>query len=125
MKDPPHPSVPFTPCPRRNLQLFISSLTRTSLQGSPVLPAPHVELWYSSSGKKMAPFGFVSTSRASTTSQKRITIHFHSFPISKTHHENQESTPNLTYGMLTTWYKFPLGMNGRLHSRPVTVPLSG
>src|SRR6266481_198894 len=28
----PHPLVPFTPCPRRNLQLFVSLLIRTSLQ---------------------------------------------------------------------------------------------
>src|SRR6266481_5153521 len=77
----PHPSVPSTPYPRRNLQLFISSLTRTLLQGLFVLPAPCVELQYSSSRKKMAPFDFASTSGASTTFQKRLlstSTHFRS-----------------------------------------------
>src|SRR5882724_8220154 len=29
-----HPSAPSTPCPRRNLRLYVSSLTRTLPQGS-------------------------------------------------------------------------------------------
>src|SRR6266481_225082 len=33
MKDPPHPSAPFTPYLRRNLRLFVSSLIKTLLQG--------------------------------------------------------------------------------------------
>src|SRR6266481_4052521 len=125
MKALPHPSVPSTPYLRRNLQLFVSSLMRTSLQGSFILPAPCVELQYSSSRNKMACFNFVSTSGASTASQKRIAIHFCSFPISWTHCKKQESIPKSTYGTLTTWYEFPLGTNGRLHSGPVMVPLSG
>src|SRR5882672_968570 len=47
-----HPMVRSTPCPRRNLWLFISSLTRTLLQGSSVPLALSMELWSSSSRKK-------------------------------------------------------------------------
>src|SRR6266481_10217400 len=75
MKDPPHPSVPFTPCPRRNLQLFVISLKRTSLQGSFIPLTPHVEPQSFSSIKTMARFGFVSTSEALTEYPKRIATH--------------------------------------------------
>src|SRR6266481_841535 len=124
-KELPHPSVPSTPCLRKNLQLFVSSLTRTLLQGLYVLPAPHVELRYSSSGKKTAPFDSVSISGASTTSLKKIAIRSRSFPISWTHQEKRGSIPKSTYGTLTIWYEFPPGTNGRLHSGPIMVPSSG
>src|SRR6266481_7608411 len=86
-----HPSVLSTPYLRRNLQLFVSSLTRTSLQGLFVLPTPCVELPYFSSGKRMAPFNSASISGASITSRKKTAIHFHSFPIFETHREKQGS----------------------------------
>src|SRR6266481_2267966 len=95
-KDPPHPSVPFTPYPRRNLQLFVSSLTRTSLQGSSIPLAPHVEPQSFSSRKKMARFNFASTSEASTKYPRRIATCIHSSLIYCMHQEKHNSTPRLT-----------------------------
>src|SRR5882672_9087832 len=76
----PHlPMVQYTPCPRRNLWLFISSLMRTLLQGSSVLPALPMELWSSLFGRKTALFDFASISEASTEFARKTDIHFHSF----------------------------------------------
>src|SRR5882672_7941763 len=52
MKAQLRPSDLSTPCPRRNLQLCISSLTRTLPQGSSDLPGPPMEPRSSSFGKK-------------------------------------------------------------------------
>src|SRR5882672_12882226 len=79
---PHHPMVRYTPCPRRNLQLCVSSLTRTSLQGSSVLPALPMELQSSLFGRKTALFDFASTSEASTEFPRKTDIHFRSFPTS-------------------------------------------
>ena len=95
-KAPFHLSVLFTPCPRRNLPLSASSLTRTLPQGSSVPHAPHVELWSFLSERKMVLFDFASTSEASTGSQRRIVIRFRSFPICSTHPEKHKSTLKLT-----------------------------
>src|SRR5882724_4965810 len=91
MKALPHLSAPFTPCPRRNLQLCVSSLTRTLLQGSSVLLAPPMGHQFFSSRRKMALFDFVSTSEASTESPGKTVTHFHSFLTSSTHQEKHES----------------------------------
>src|SRR6266481_7747470 len=40
MKALPHPSVPSTPCLRKNLRLFVSSLRKTSLQVYSSFPLP-------------------------------------------------------------------------------------
>jgi len=50
-KEQPYPLALFTPYPRRNLQLCISSLTRTSLQGSFIPLGLRVEPQSSSLGK--------------------------------------------------------------------------
>ena len=118
-------SVLSTPCPGRNLLLSASSLTRTLPQGSSVPHAPHEELQSFSSRRKMVLFDFASISEASTRSQRRIVICFHSFPICLTHHEKHKSTLKSTSGMRTIWFALQQETNGRLPSRLVTDRLSG
>ena len=115
----------FTPCPRRNLPLSASSLTRTLPQGSSVPHTPHVELWSFSSERKMVLFNFASTSKASTRSQRRIVIRFRSFPICSTHHKKHESTLKSTSGMHTIWFALQQETNGRPPSGLIMDPLSG
>src|SRR5882672_1327928 len=93
---PHRPMVRYTPCPRRNLWLFVSSLTRTLPQGSSVPLALPMELQSSSFGRKMALFDFASTSKASTKFPRKTDIHFCSLPTSQTHHVKHESTPKST-----------------------------
>src|SRR6266481_5004182 len=124
-KDPPHPLAPFTPYHRKNLQLFVSSLMRTSPQGSFVPLAPHVEPQSSLFGRKMAHFGFASTSEASTGQPRKTAARSHSSLIYWTHPEKHESTPRSTYGTHTIWSTLQPGTNGRLHSGPDMGPLSG
>src|SRR5882672_344630 len=116
MKAQLRPSDLSTPCPRRNLQLCKSSLTRTLPQGSSDLPGPPMEPQSSSFGKKTALFDFVSTSEASTESLRKTDIHFHSFLTSSTHHEKHISIPRLIFGMHTILFGSHPEMNGRLHS---------
>ena len=120
-----HLSVLFTPCLRRNLPLFTSSLTRTLPQGSSIPHAPLVELWSFSSGRKIVLFDSASISEASTRSQRRIVICFCSFPICSTHHEKHKSTQKSTSGMHTIWFALQQEMNGRPPSGLVLDPLSG
>ena len=108
-KEQSHPLALFTPYPRKNLQLFISSLTRTLLQGSYVHLDPLVELQSCSLGKRMARFSFVLISEASTEFPRRIAIRFHSSQISSMHQKMHESTPKLTFGMHTTQFTLQLG----------------
>src|SRR5882672_557197 len=68
------PMVQYTPCHRRNLQLCVSSLTRTLLQGSSVLPALPMELQSSLFRRKMALFNFASISEASTEFPRKTDI---------------------------------------------------
>ena len=102
MKEQSHPSALFTPYLRKNLQLFVSSLTRTLLQGSYIHLNPLVELWSCSLGKRMARFNSVSISKASTEFPKRITICFHLSRIYSMHQERHRSTPKSIFGMHTT-----------------------
>src|SRR5712664_2536218 len=76
------PMVRYTPCHRRNLRLFVSSLTRTLLQGSSVLPALPMELRSSLFERKTALFDFASISEASTEFPRKTDTHFRSFPTS-------------------------------------------
>ena len=92
-----------TPYLRKNLQLFVSSLTRTLLQGSYIHLNPLVELWSCSLGKRMARFNSVSISKASTEFPKRITICFHLSRIYSMHQERHRSTPKSIFGMHTTY----------------------
>src|SRR5882672_10959185 len=96
MRAPHHPMVRYTPGPRRNLWLFVSSLMRTLLQGSSILPTLPMELRSSLFGRKMALFDFASISEASTKFPRKTDIHFCSFPTSQTHHVKHESTPKST-----------------------------
>ena len=125
MKEQSHPSALSIPCHRKNLQLFVSSLTRTLLQGSYVHLDPLVELWSCSLGKRMACFSSALISEASTEFPKRITTRFHLFRISLMHQERHGSTPKSTFGMHTTWFALQLETNGRQPSRPATAPLNG
>src|SRR5882724_774046 len=93
--------VPCTPCPRRNLQLCVSSLMRTLLQGSSIPLTLPMEIQSSFSGKQMALFDFALTSEASTIFSRKADIHFHSFLTSWTHHKMHMSTPKLTSGTHT------------------------
>ena len=116
-------SLPFGPI--YSLWLCISSLTRTSLQGSSIPLAPPMGLWFFSSRRKMALFNFASTSEASTESPGKTDTHFRSFLTPQMHQEKHESTPKLTSSMHTILSGLCLEMNGRLHSEPFTVPQSG
>ena len=113
MKAPFRLSVLFTPWPRRNLLLSTSSLTKTLPQGSSVPHTPLVEPRSFSSRRKMVLFNFASTSKASTGSQRRITIHFRSFLICLTHHKKHESILKSTSGMCTIWFALQQETNGR------------
>src|SRR5882672_3967074 len=84
MKAQLRPSDLSTPCPRRNLRLCISSLTRTLPQGSSDLPGPPMEPWSSLFGKKTALFDFALTSEASTESPRKTNIHFLFQPLRHT-----------------------------------------
>ena len=125
MKEQPHPSAPFTPYPRRNLQLFVSSLTRTWLQGSYVHPVPHVEPRSSLFRRKTAHFGFASISKASTEYPRRIVTSSHLSPIYWMHHKKHESIPKSIFGTHTIWYRSLLGTNGRPCFGPDTSPSNG
>src|SRR5882724_8649092 len=114
-----HPLVLFTPCLRRNWQLFISSFTRTSLQGSYIHPTHPMEPQFFSSARKMALFDFALTSEASTRFQRKIDTRSHSSLISSTHHEKHKSTPKSTSGMHIILSEWLLETNGRLHSEPI------
>ena len=69
-KEQSHPSALSIPYLRKNLQLFVSSLTRTLLQGSFVPLDPLMELRSCSLGKRMARFGFASISGLNRISKK-------------------------------------------------------
>ena len=100
-----HPLALSTPYLRRNLQLFVSSLMRTLLQGSYVHLNPLVEPQSCSLGKRMAHFGSVSTSEALTKFPKRIAICFHLSRVSSMYQERHESTPKSIFSMR---HKYPL-----------------
>jgi len=124
-KAPPCPLVLFTPCLRRSLQLFISSLTRTSLQGSCIHPTHPMEPQFFLSTRTLALFDFVLTSGASLRFQRKTDNHSHSSPISSMHHEKHESTLKSTSSMHIILSECPQETNGRLHSKPIMVHSSG
>src|SRR5882724_8252927 len=87
------PLVLSTPCPKRNLQLCISSSTRTWPLGLSIPQAHPMGPQFSFSIKKTVHYGFVSILEDSIRFPKKTDIHIHSSLTSWTHPERHEFTP--------------------------------
>jgi len=123
MKALPCPMVQYTPCPRRNLPLCVSSLMKTLLQGNPSSFSPHGAQSSLSEERQLSSTLHRFLRPQLNFQERQIPTSTHLQPPRCT--TKGTSLHKLISGTCTILYGFHLEMNGRLHSKPTMVHSSG